>query len=95
MSDLSDHVMTLRFRREELVIRDRYEIASILNDIVIAVWFIIGSVLFFSVSTSTLGTWLFLFGSIQMAVRPAIRFARRVHLQRLAPGNPTDSGFDN
>lgn len=95
MPDSISDSVTLSFGREELTLRDRYESASIVNDIVIALWFIVGSVLFFSESTSTLGTWFFLLGSIQMAIRPGIRLARRVHLRRLSPGHPCDSGFDH
>ena len=76
--------LDLPFTRDEIVLRQRYEVASILNDLLIAIWFIVGSVLFFSESTTTAGTWLFLVGSIQLAVRPAIRLSRRVHLTRRA-----------
>ncbi|GAB3283342.1 YrhK family protein [Parasphingorhabdus pacifica] len=75
----------LRMGPEELVIRRRYELLSITNDFLIALWFIVGSVLFFSPSTATFGTWLFLLGSIELAVRPIIRLARRLHLQRRRP----------
>ena len=66
----------------ELVLRRRYETISILNDLLIAVWFIVGSILFFSDSTATAGTWLFLIGSVQLAIRPTIRLVRRTHLVR-------------
>lgn len=72
----------LRIGDEELLIRKRYEVLSILNDILVALWFVVGSVLFFWESTNTEGTWLFLFGSIELAVRPVIRLARHVHLRR-------------
>lgn len=76
--------LDLPFTRDEIVLRQRYEVASILNDLLIAIWFIVGSVLFFSESTATAGTWLFLLGSVQLAIRPAIRLSRRVHLTRRA-----------
>lgn len=72
------------FTHDEVVLRQRYEVASILNDLLVAIWFIVGSVLFFSPATSTAGTWLFLIGSVQLAIRPAIRLSRRVHLTRHA-----------
>ena len=68
--------------REELVIRNRYETLSILNDLLIAVWFLVGSILFFSESTTYAGTWLFVLGSAQLMLRPSIRLARRFHLQK-------------
>ncbi len=80
----------LKIGHHELVVRDRYEIVSILNDILIGAWFIAGSILFFSASTTTLGTWFFLAGSSEMMVRPVIRLTRRFHLQRL--GSPSQVG---
>ncbi len=68
---------------DELIIRDRYEVASILNDIMIGIWFVIGSFLFLSPATTEAGTWLFIIGSMQMLVRPGIRLTRRVHLRRM------------
>jgi hypothetical protein len=67
----------------ELALRRRYEMLSILNDILIAIWFIVGSVLFFSEKTTVLGTWLFLLGSIELAIRPVIRLVRYLHLGRV------------
>lgn len=64
------------------MIRDRYEVASIVNDFAIAMWFAIGSAFFFFSSLETAGIWLFLIGSIQLGIRPVIRLSRRVHLRR-------------
>lgn len=69
--------------RDEVVVRGRYEVLSIVNDILVALWFIVGSVLFFSEDTTVAGTWLFLLGSVQLLIRPVIRLSRRVHLRRL------------
>ncbi|WNY34005.1 YrhK family protein [Curtobacterium flaccumfaciens] len=52
--------IALRVGHEELRIRGLYETISIVNDVMVALWFIVGSVLFFSESTTTAGTWLFL-----------------------------------
>ena len=82
MTDHGDE-WDVRIGREELRIRGRYEVISILNDILVAIWFIIGSILFFSESTATIGIWLFLLGSIELLIRPAIRLARRLHLTRI------------
>ncbi|WP_046468326.1 YrhK family protein [Allosalinactinospora lopnorensis] len=87
--------VTIKLGRHELIIRQRYEAISICNDICIAIWFIIGSILFFSPASTTLGTWFFLLGSVQLLIRPIIRFTRLVHLQRLQgipPGTNGQSG---
>ncbi|MEJ2863576.1 YrhK family protein [Actinomycetospora flava] len=80
----------------ELLIRRRYEVLSIINDILIAVWFTIGSFMFFSDELTYTGTWLFVLGSIELLIRPVIRLVRQVHLQRLPGrhGTPTDLGHD-
>jgi len=78
----------VHFGRDELVIRQRYEVVSILNDLLIGIWFVMGSVFFFYDSLAYTGTWLFLLGSVQLLIRPTIRLTRRVHLQRLDPHTP-------
>jgi len=78
---------------DELVIQRKYEVVSIVNDVMVAVWFVIGSVLFFSETTTTAGTWLFLLGSVQLLIRPVIRLTRHIHVHRLH-GTASDSGFD-
>ncbi len=84
--------ITLRLGRDELVIRRRYETLSIVNDVLVAVWFTVGSILFFSDSTTTLGTWLFLLGSIELLIRPVIRLARNLHVCRMGSGGPSATG---
>ncbi|WP_019356207.1 YrhK family protein [Streptomyces sp. AA1529] len=75
--------LIVQFGHEELVIRRRYATASIVNDILIAVWFIVGSVMFFSEAWTVPGTWCFLIGSVELLVRPVIRLGRHVHLRRV------------
>ena len=84
-----DRTLTIALGHDELVIRRRYEVLSILNDLLVALWFVVGSILFFFESTATLGTWFFLIGSLQLMLRPVIRLSRRVHLRRV--GNPAYS----
>lgn len=83
-----------RLGRAELALRRRYEIASIVNDLLIAGWFIVGSVLFFNDATTTLGTWLFLIGSIELAIRPTIRLIRHLHLRKIQHPVPHESDQD-
>jgi hypothetical protein len=90
----SSRSVTITIGDEELVIRHKYEVASIVNDIMVAAWFVVGSILFFSESTTTAGTWLFLVGSIQLMIRPLIRLGRRVHLTRIGSCAPGDTGRD-
>ncbi|MCK8613510.1 YrhK family protein [Gordonia sp. C13] len=86
--------LTFTIGREELVVRQRWETASIANDALIAVWFVVGSILFFWESTSLVATWFFLVGSIQFLARPVIRLRRRIHLRRLRGDRYTDDAQD-
>lgn len=79
--------LTIRIGPQELVIRHRYEAASIVNDVLIGLWFLIGSVFFFFDSLTRAGTVLFVIGSVEMLIRPVVRLARHLHLQRLHRGS--------
>ena len=81
--------LTLTLGAEQLVIRRRYEVASKLNDVMIGLWFVVGSCFFFYPALQTPAAWLFLIGSIQLLIRPVIRIAKDIHLQR-TPGNGWD-----
>ncbi|WP_304526229.1 YrhK family protein [Halomonas sp. I5-271120] len=79
----SENSLTLHVGHEELVIRQRYEALSIFNDVLIALWFLAGSILFLYPAQEHLAIWMFIIGSFQFLVRPAIRLARHLHLQRI------------
>ena len=81
--DPADPNLHLSLGGRELLIRDRYETASIINDTLIAIEFFIGSIYFFAQDHDP-GVWLFVIGSAQLAIRPAIRLSRRVTMRRLA-----------
>lgn len=81
--------LTLTLGTEQLIIRRRYEVASKLNDIMIGLWFVIGSCFFFYPALQNAAAWLFLLGSIQLLIRPVIRIAKDIHLQR-TPGASWD-----
>lgn len=91
-----NHDLTIRIGHDELIIRQRYQVLSIVNDVLIGIWFLIGSFMFFSPALTFAGTCLFVVGSIEMLIRPVIRLIRHVHLQKIAgPGAATaDSSFD-
>ncbi len=78
---------------DELVIRHRYEALSIANDVLIALWFLVGSILFFWDKTTVAATWCFLLGSVEFLVRPAIRLVRLFHIRRIG-GSGLDSAND-
>ncbi|MEY8840817.1 YrhK family protein [Cribrihabitans sp. XS_ASV171] len=57
-----------------------FELAYTIVDFTAATLFVIGSVMFFSESWQTAGTWMFLVGSICFAAKPTLRLAREVKL---------------
>jgi hypothetical protein len=86
--------IVLTFGHEELVIRKRYEVLSIVNDILIGVWFVVGSVFFFYESLTTTGTALFVAGSVELLIRPLIRLSRHVHLQKVGAASSVETPHD-
>ena len=75
--------IVLRVGHEELLLRQRYELLSIANDVLAGLLFLVGSFMFFSERTVYAATWLFVIGSACMLIRPVIRLVRRIHLQKV------------
>jgi hypothetical protein len=72
---------------ERLRVTHRYETLSIANDTLMALFFVAGSILFFFSSLETAARVMFLLGSIEFLIRPAIRLSRRAHLERVGSGD--------
>ena len=75
--------LKLDLGREHVVVKRRYEAAGALNDLLIAVWFLIGSVFFLSDSLVERGTWLFIVGSAQLLIKPALKLASLIHVSKV------------
>ncbi|MFC5062607.1 YrhK family protein [Actinomycetospora atypica] len=86
--------ITLTLGNEEIVLRQRFELISIINEIGIALFFTVGSIAFYWHELFNLGVTLFVIGSVQLGIRPAIRFARRVQLHKLTKGMPSEVARD-
>lgn len=86
--------LVFHFGQEELVIRKRYEALSIANDVLIGLWFLVGSFMFFSETLQFAGTVLFVISSLEMLMRPVIRLARHVHLQRVSAKSSPEATLD-
>lgn len=87
MAQESAQPFSIQLGEEELVIRRRYEVISIANDFLVAVWFLVGSVLMLFPQYEKGAVWLFILGSVQFLARPAIRLANRIHLRRIPPSS--------
>lgn len=77
----------IELQHRRVIIQHRYEVIHILNDIAIALWFLLGSIFFFFNGLKDAGIWLFVLGSAQMMVRPMIRIAHKIHVQRKSADN--------
>ena len=86
--------VTLTLGDQEIVLRHRFELISIANEIGIALFFTVGSVCFYFESLFNLGVTLFVIGSVQLGIRPLIRFTRRVQLRKLTKGMPHEVARD-
>ncbi len=91
-----DTPLIIHIGHDELVIRQRYETLSIANDVLTALMFVAGSIMFFKESTTYAATWLFTIGSVLFLIRPLIRLTRRVHLRRMHtdPSGSTETSMD-
>ena len=83
MRQTEDKDITITFGKDRLIIQKRYKFASILNDFLIAVWFLIGSIMFFYPDLVRMGTWFFVLGSTQLLIRPCIRLTHHINLKKL------------
>ncbi|WP_439136299.1 YrhK family protein [Pseudomaricurvus sp.] len=68
---------------DHIVIQRRYEALGAFNDLLIAVWFLIGSVFFLNESLIENGTWLFIVGSAQLIIKPLIELTSLVHVGKV------------
>lgn len=75
--------VVVKLGHEQLVIHRRYELVSILNDFLVALLFLVGSIMFLYADWVHTGTWMFIFGSAQLLIRPCIRIAHHIHLRKL------------
>ncbi|MDM5201463.1 YrhK family protein [Fictibacillus enclensis] len=74
--------LNLEIGNYEVWVRKRYKILYTLNDFMIGLWFLAGSILFLVESAKTVGVWLFIVGSLQLVMRPAIALANDLHVKR-------------
>tara|TARA_R110002012_G_scaffold320626_3_gene544778 strand:+ start:9564 stop:9824 length:261 start_codon:yes stop_codon:yes gene_type:complete len=77
--------LDLDLGRRHIVIQRRYEALGAFNDLLIAIWFLIGSFFFLNESLVEDGTWLFIAGSAQLLIKPFIKLASLIHVGKVAP----------
>ncbi|MBA2174996.1 YrhK family protein [Halobacillus locisalis] len=68
--------------RHGLFFKKRYEVLYTLNDFLLGIWYLLGSIcLYFEISKEW-GILLFMLGSIQILIRPSIRIIHRFHVKK-------------
>lgn len=71
------------FIDRHIVIQRRYEALGAFNDLLIAIWFLLGSFFFLNESLVENGTWLFIVGSAQLLIKPLIKLTSLIHVGRV------------
>lgn len=74
--------LDLDLAHRHVVIQRRYDALGALNDLMIAIWFLIGSSFFLDKTLVESGTWLFIVGCIQLLVKPALKLSSLIHVRR-------------
>lgn len=69
--------------QRHIIIQRRYEVLGALNDLMIALLFLGGSIFFLSNSLMEDGTWLFILGSVQLLIKPTLKLASLFHLKKI------------
>ena len=76
--------LDLGIGQQHIVIQRRYEALGAINDLLIAVWFLVGSFFFLNESLTESGTWLFIVGSAQLIIKPIIKLTSLVHVDKVS-----------
>ncbi|RBO83316.1 YrhK family protein [Marinomonas aquiplantarum] len=83
----------IQLGQKHLIVQRRYEAIGALNDLLIGIWFLIGSFFFLSDALVEDGTWLFILGSAQLLIKPAIKLVSLLHIGRIHPQLRSGSPF--
>ncbi len=75
--------LDLDIGNRHIVLQRRYEAIGAINDLFIAIWFLIGSIFFLYDSLMQNGTWLFIIGSAQFLIKPLIKLASLIHVSQI------------
>lgn len=78
----SKNEFDLDIGQRHIVIQRRYEALGALNDLFIAIWFLIGSFFFLNDALVESGTWLFIVGSAQLIIKPLLKLLSLIHVSK-------------
>lgn len=80
---------------DEITITKRYKVLSIINDFLVALWFLVGSIFFLYSSSEILGVYLFILGSAQLLIRSIIGLTSFIHIGHIQKKSGSDNKFKN
>lgn len=83
MTDESNNELDVDIGRRHIVIQRRYEALGAVNDLLIAIWFLVGSFFFLNDALVEGGTWLFIVGSAQLIIKPLIKLTSLIHVAQI------------
>lgn len=72
----------IQMGKHDVFFKKGYNILYTINELLLGIWFLIGSIFFYFEPMKTWGVTLFVLGSVQMLIRPTIRLAHRFHLRK-------------
>jgi len=73
--------LDVKFGRFRLFFKKRFKLITTVNDLLIGLFFVTGSILNFFSSTEIVGTILYLLGSLLLASRPVLRIMHDTQLR--------------
>ncbi|WP_320034351.1 YrhK family protein [Halarcobacter sp.] len=79
----NENELDLDIGNRHIVIQRRYEFIGAFNDLLIAIWFLVGSIFFLNDSLMESGTWLFIVGSAQFLIKPLIKVISLIHVANI------------
>jgi len=82
-----DLKIDIDYEKRRVTIHHRYEWLQIISDLLLGIWFLVGSIFFFFTDLMKAGTWLFVLGSTQMLIGPILRVAQKVHTKKIESKN--------
>lgn len=82
-SHTREQYVEIKMGNHDLFFKKGYKVLYTLNDFLLGLWFLIGSIFFYFESLKTWGVTLFVLGSLQMLIRPSIRMVHSIHMKKL------------
>jgi len=83
MNERHNQELDFGLGHRHVVIQRRYEALGAVNDLLIAIWFLIGSFFFLNQSLVESGTWLFIVGCTQLLIKPALKLSSLIHVKQV------------